>query len=94
MELMNVIIPSWSDMAHWIPEAVLCCTFLAALIGDLIFRGKRPGVPFVISVFGLITAGSYAVAQLNPEARTIMGNLIVVDGRWCRTTGENVICRR
>ena len=35
MELMNVIIPSWSDMAHWIPEAVLCGTFLAALIGDL-----------------------------------------------------------
>ena len=29
MELTNIIIPKWSDMAHWIPEAVLCCTFLA-----------------------------------------------------------------
>ncbi len=83
MELMNVIIPSWSDLAHWIPEAVLCGTFLAALLGDLLFRGKRPGVPFVIAVFGLITAGSYAVAALGHHdqgAQTIMGQLVVVDG--------------
>jgi NADH-quinone oxidoreductase subunit N len=81
--LMNVIIPSWSDMAHWIPEAVLCGTFLAALIGDLIFRGNKPVVPFVISVFGLITAGAYTVAALghaDQTAHTIMGQLVVVDG--------------
>ncbi len=83
MELMNVIIPKWSDLAHWIPEAVLCGTFLAALLGDLLFKGKRPGVPFVISVLGLITAGSYAVAGVlhaDAQSYTIMGELVVVDG--------------
>jgi NADH-quinone oxidoreductase subunit N len=81
--LMNVNIPKWSDLAHWIPEAVLCGTFLVALIGDLIFRGRRPSVPFGISVFGLITAGSYAVAALghgDTQSYTIMGELVVVDG--------------
>ena len=83
MELMNVIIPSWSDMAHWVPEAVLCGTFLVALIGDLLFRGKKPAVPFGISVFGLITAGAYAVAAVghaDTNAYGIMGQLVVVDG--------------
>jgi NADH-quinone oxidoreductase subunit N len=84
MELLNVNIPSWSDLSRWIPELVLCGTFLAALLGDLVVRGRRPWVPFVISVFGLITAGSYAVAQLgNPELAgglTVMGDLVVVDG--------------
>jgi NADH-quinone oxidoreductase subunit N len=84
MELLNVNIPSWSDMGHWIPEAVLMVTFLVTLLGDMIFRGRRPGVPFAIAVFGLITAGSYAVAALGkPELAgglTVMGNLVVVDG--------------
>ncbi|MGD9546846.1 MAG: NADH-quinone oxidoreductase subunit N [Candidatus Krumholzibacteriia bacterium] len=83
MELLNVNIPSWSDLGYWIPEAVLCGTFLVALIADLIVRGRRPWLPFAVSVFGLITAGSYAVAALlpaDPTARTIMGDLVVVDG--------------
>ncbi len=83
MELLNLSIPSWSDLANWIPEAVLCGTFLVALLGDMVVRGRRPWVPFVISVFGLVTAGSYAVAAVmhaGPEAHTIMGKLMVVDG--------------
>jgi len=83
MELLSLNIPSWSDLGHWIPEAVLCGTFLVALVGDLIARGRRPGVPFAISVFGLVTAGSYAVAALmhgDPAAHGIMGKLVVVDG--------------
>jgi NADH-quinone oxidoreductase subunit N len=84
MELLNVNIPNWSDMVHWIPEAVLCLTFLAAILGDLVVRGRRPAVPFAIAVFGLVTAGSYAVATLGDvglgDGFTIMGNLIVVDG--------------
>ena len=35
MELLNLNIPSWGDLAHWRPEAILCCTFLAALLGGL-----------------------------------------------------------
>ena len=83
MELLNVNIPSWSDLGYWIPEAVLCGTFLVALIADLIVRGRRPWLPFAVSVFGLVTAGSYAVAAVlhaDPTARTIMGDLVVVDG--------------
>ena len=80
MELLNVNIPSWSDMAHWLPEAVLCLTFLAALIGDLIVRGRRPIVPFIISVIGLLLAGFYTIQGLGGPAQTIMGDLMIVDG--------------
>jgi NADH-quinone oxidoreductase subunit N len=84
MELLNLNIPSWSDLANWIPELVLCLTFLAALLGDLIVRGRRTWVPFAISVFGLITAGAYAVAALGHDMPaggwSIMGDLVLVDG--------------
>ncbi len=84
MELLNVNIPDWSDMGHWIPEAVLCIGFLVALIGDLVTRGKKPAVPFVISVFALITSGIYAAAGLYEPGLAaglpIMGDLVVVDG--------------
>jgi NADH-quinone oxidoreductase subunit N len=84
MELLNVNIPNWSDLGHWIPEAVLCVGFLVALLGDLVVKGRKPAVPFVISVFTLITAGSYAVAGLNEPGLAagfpIMGDLVVVDG--------------
>ncbi|PJA77082.1 NADH-quinone oxidoreductase subunit N [bacterium CG_4_9_14_3_um_filter_65_15] len=83
MELLNLNIPTWSDLGHWIPEAVLVGAFLAGLLGDLIVRGRRPWVPFAISVIGLVTAGSYAVAAMlhaDPTAHSIMGRLVVVDG--------------
>jgi NADH-quinone oxidoreductase subunit N len=80
MELMNVMIPSWSDLAWWRPEAILCGTFLVGLLADLVVKGRRPWLPFAISVFGLVTAGAYAVAALDPGTRTILGDLVVVDG--------------
>ena len=83
MQPMNLNIPQWPDLAHWVPEAVLCGTFLAALIGDLVVRGRRPWVPFAISTVGLIAAGAVAVAAVtpgDPVARTIMGDSMVVDG--------------
>jgi len=84
MELLNVDIPSWSDMGRWIPEAVMCGTFLAALLGDLVVRGRRPWVPFVLTVLGLVTAAAYAVAGLGDpglaRGLTVMGDLVVVDG--------------
>ncbi|MDX2472800.1 MAG: NADH-quinone oxidoreductase subunit N [Candidatus Krumholzibacteria bacterium] len=82
MEQMNLNIPSWSDLRFWLPEAILCVTFLVAILGDLIVRGRRTWVPFAVSVFGLITAGAYAVADVNngmATSHTIMGDLIVVD---------------
>ncbi len=57
MELMNLNIPSWSDLRFWLPEAILCVTFLVAILGDLIVRGRKTWVPFAVSVFGLVTAG-------------------------------------
>ncbi len=80
MELINLNIPSWSDMAHWLPEAILCLTFLAALLGDLVVRGRRIAVPFTISVIGLLLAGYYTIQDLGGPAHTIMGDLIIVDG--------------
>ena len=82
MELTNLNIPDWSDFRHWLPEAILCGTFLLALIGDLVVRGRRIWVPFAISVAGLVTAGAYAVAAADHgmgAAQTIMGSLMVVD---------------
>lgn len=80
MELMNVNIPSWSDLRFWLPEAVLCLTFLAAILGDLVFRGKKPAVPFALTVTGMILAGVFAIQDVGSGTHTIMGNLIVVDG--------------
>ena len=83
MELLNVNIPNWSDLGYWLPEAVLCLTFLAALLGDLLVRGKKPAVPFLVSLIGLVVAGVYAVMALGDGgagSRTLMGNLMVIDG--------------
>ncbi|MCB1183478.1 NADH-quinone oxidoreductase subunit N [bacterium] len=83
MELTNLNIPSWSDLRHWLPELILCGTFLLALLGDLVVRGRRIWVPFAISVFGLATAGAYAIAAAGhgfDMSHTIMGKMIVVDG--------------
>ena len=79
MELLNVNIPNWGDLLWWRPEAVLAGTFLAALLAELFVRGRRTWLPFAISVAGLVTAGAYAVAALEPGVRTIMGDLVVVD---------------
>jgi NADH-quinone oxidoreductase subunit N len=79
-----VKIPSWADLQWWLPEVVLCLTFLVALVGDLMVRGRRPVVPFALSVLGLVTAGVLAVvdtgAVMPAGGRAIMGDLVVVDG--------------
>jgi NADH-quinone oxidoreductase subunit N len=84
MELLHVKIPSWADLQWWLPELVLCLTFLFALIGDMLARGRRPVVPFAISVLGLVVAGVLAVvdsgAAMPAAGRSIMGDLVVVDG--------------
>lgn len=84
MELLHVKIPSWSDLQYWLPEAVLCVTFLLGLLGDIMSRGRRPVVAFAISVVGLLAAGALAIADTNALApaggRAIMGDLMVVDG--------------
>ncbi|MBK8167492.1 MAG: NADH-quinone oxidoreductase subunit N [bacterium] len=84
MELLHVKIPSWADLQWWLPELVLCLTFLFALIGDLLARGRRPVVPFAIAVLGLAVAGVLAVVDTGAAApaggRAIMGDLVVVDG--------------
>jgi len=83
MELMNLNIPSWSDLQYWRPEAILCCTFLLALLADMVVRGRRIWVPFMVSVLGLVAAGAYAIADVSNStgvAHTVMGNMVVVDG--------------
>ncbi len=84
MELLHVKIPDGADLRYWLPEAVLCGTFLAALLGDLLARGRRPAVPFVLAVAGFLTAGALAVADANSSlpsgGRGILGDLVVVDG--------------
>ena len=89
MELLHVKIPSWADLQWWLPEVVLCLTFLLALVGDLINgkvrgRGSLPVAPFAISVLGLLVAGVLAVVDtgvaMPAGGRAIMGDLVVVDG--------------
>lgn len=84
MELLHVKIPSWSDLQWWLPEAVLCLTFMAALLGDLLARGRRPAVAFAVSVAGLLAAGVLTVVDLGrtmpADGHAIMGDLMVVDG--------------
>ncbi|MCP4572562.1 MAG: NADH-quinone oxidoreductase subunit N [bacterium] len=81
MELLHVNIPNWSDLAtHWRPEVMLVGTFLLALLGDLVVRGRRPAVPFTVALVGLTMAGICAVRKLGVEGGTVMGDLVVVDG--------------
>jgi len=72
-------IPNWSDMGRFIPEAVFFCTFLLALLGDIVAR-KRPAVPFAIVLAGSLTALAFAVAGLAGDEQTILGELVAVDG--------------
>ena len=89
MELLHVKIPSWADLQWWLPEAVLCLTFLVGIVGDLIAgrlltSGRRPVVAFAVAVAGLCAAGALAIADTHAVApaggRAIMGDLMVVDG--------------
>jgi NADH-quinone oxidoreductase subunit N len=84
MELLHVKIPSWADLQWWLPEVVLCLTFVVGILGDLLARGRRPAVPFAISLLGLVVAGVLAIADTNASmpagGRAIMGDLVVVDG--------------
>jgi NADH-quinone oxidoreductase subunit N len=80
LDMLNLAIPSWSDLVHFRPEAILLGTFLAALVADLLVRGRRPAVPFVVTLFGLVTALAYAVADLSDPPARVLGDLIVIDG--------------
>lgn len=66
-------------MGGFIPEAILFGAFLLALVGDMIAR-RRTVVPFVIVLLGSAAALGFAVAGLDGEARSILGELVVVDG--------------
>ena len=79
-DMLNLAIPSWGDLAWFRPEAILLGTFLVALISDLLVRGRKPVVPFLVALIGLTTALAYAVADLPNGAHTVLGGLIVVDG--------------
>jgi len=80
LEALNVNIPQWRDLAHWLPELILCGTFFLALLLDLITRGRRPVAPFLVTLAGLLVAFAYAVVGIPDGSQTILGDLIVVDG--------------
>ncbi len=80
MELMNVNIPNWSDVGYFMPEAILCLTFLAALLADLIARGRHAAAPFLVTLAGTLLALGFAVAGIPQAPQTILGDLVVIDG--------------
>jgi NADH-quinone oxidoreductase subunit N len=80
VELLNVNIPSWSDLGHFAPEVILCVTFLLALLADLVVRGRHTSVPFLVTLFGTVLALGFAVIDIPQTPQTILGSLVVVDG--------------
>ncbi|MFH1844824.1 MAG: hypothetical protein ABIF77_16660, partial [bacterium] len=80
MAVLNVTVPSWSDLAHFLPEAILCGTFLLALLLDMVVRGRHPVWPFLAALAGSLTALAFAVVDLPATPHTVLGSLIVVDG--------------
>ena len=80
LEVLQVNIPNWADLNEWLPELVLIGTFLIALLADMIVRGRRPLLPFLVTVFGLLTALAFTLRGAPLEGQTIMGNLVMVDG--------------
>ena len=79
VELMNVNIPNWSDVGYFMPEAILCLTFLAALLADLIARGRHAAAPFLVTLAGTLLALGFAVADIPQTPQTILGDLVVID---------------
>jgi len=73
-------VPRWGDLGHFVPETILVATFLAALLADLVTRGRRPFAPFALTLAGCLAALAVAVASLPGVPRTILGDLVVVDG--------------
>ena len=72
--------PSWGDLRHFLPEATLAATFLAALLADLLVRGRRPAVPFAVALGGCLLSLALGVAGLPDAAHGILGASVVVDG--------------
>ncbi len=79
-ETLALNIPDWGDLRHFVPETVLVITFLAALLADLVARGRRPGAPFAVTLAGCLVALALAVAGLPAGPQPILGRLVVVDG--------------
>ena len=69
LETLQVNIPNWSDLGHWRPELTLLATFLIAVIGDLIARGRRPWVPFTLALAGMLLALGFGVTGLGAYIR-------------------------
>jgi NADH-quinone oxidoreductase subunit N len=80
LDVLNASIPEWSDLRHFLPEAILCVTFLLAVLADLIVRGRHVAAPFLISLAGALAALAFAVADVPQAPQTILGSLVVVDG--------------
>ncbi len=79
-ETLALNAPSWSDLRHFVPETVLVVTFLLALMADLFARGRRPAGPFALALGGCLVALAAAVSSLPAGPRSILGDLVVVDG--------------
>ena len=80
VDVLQVNIPNWSDLNHFLPEAILCGTFLLCLFADLVVRGRHPFWPFVVALAGTLAALGFAVADIPDAPHTILGSLMVVDG--------------
>lgn len=76
----NIMIPSWSDFGNFIPEAVMFGAFLLALIGEVITRGRKPVVPFLISLAGALFALYYSFASQPIGDAGVLGSLVMIDG--------------
>ena len=77
---VNITIPSWSDFAHFVPEAIMFGAFLLALMGDVIVRGRKPVVPFLISLLGASAALYYSFASPPIGDAGVLGGLVMIDG--------------
>jgi len=75
----SLMIPTWADLGHFLPETVLCVAFLAALLGDLLSR-RHAVVPFLIALTGAVLAVVFSVAALGSPEHAVLGRLVAVDG--------------
>ncbi len=78
--LQTLRIPSWSDFAGFVPEAILFGAFLLALLSDLVFRGRRPFAPFCVALAGSIAALVFSATGMPQVPHGMLGDLLVIDG--------------
>jgi NADH-quinone oxidoreductase subunit N len=70
---------NWADAGYFLPEGVMALTFLACVVLDLVYRGKRHHVTALALWGGTVLSLAVAVSRPPQGSHFIFGQMVVVD---------------